>query len=277
MSEIKICCQCKRELPLDKEHFSIRKDSKDGFKNQCRDCINKNAKTIYTKNIDRERERSRIKQRQYIIDNPGYSKQYYDNNIEILKSKSHERYVGNNRVKTLIAQKKYRVENCETVRKSNKKYYEKNSEKLDIYRKIYTTDKDNVENIKRVKALWKHNNKDKICRYSQLRRAKMSSRVATLTLEQWISAKFYFDNKCAYCNKESTLTQDHFLALSKGGEYTINNIVPSCLSCNSSKRDRDFFIWYPKKDFYSKQRETKILKYLNYNKNKTQQIALIVL
>jgi 5-methylcytosine-specific restriction endonuclease McrA len=86
-----------------------------------------------------------------------------------------------------------------------------------------------------------------------------------------------FDNKCAYCGKEKPLAQDHFVPLSKGGEYTNNNIICSCKSCNSSKSDKDFFEWYPEQLFYSKEREAKILKYLNYDKKtQTQQLALII-
>mgnify|MGYP003489420683 CR=1 FL=1 len=80
--------------------------------------------------------------------------------------------------------------------------------------------------------------------------------------------KLEFNNKCAYCGKEKPLSQEHFVALSKGGEFTINNIIPSCQNCNSSKRATDFFEWYPKFKHYSKKREQIILKFLNYNNTK---------
>jgi 5-methylcytosine-specific restriction endonuclease McrA len=104
----------------------------------------------------------------------------------------------------------------------------------------------------------------------QKRRAKKLSLPYTLTSKQWQQIKEYFNNKCAYCGKELPLSKEHFIPLSKGGEYTINNIIPVCLSCNSSKQDKDFFKWYPAQSFYSKAREKRILKYLGYKNDKQQ-------
>ncbi len=44
---------------------------------------------------------------------------------------------------------------------------------------------------------------------------------------------------CHYCNQKfdpKNLTMDHVVPLARGGASTQNNIVPSCRSCNSSKR-----------------------------------------
>lgn len=96
------------------------------------------------------------------------------------------------------------------------------------------------------------------------RTAKKLGLLATFNFSQWVECQKTFDNKCAYCGREEPLTQDHFIALSKRGKYTKNNILPVCHTCNSNKRDLDFFEWYPQQKFYNKKREQKILKYLNY-------------
>jgi len=45
---------------------------------------------------------------------------------------------------------------------------------------------------------------------------------------------------CHYCGtNKAKLTVDHFVPLSKGGAHALENFVPACKSCNSSKRDRD--------------------------------------
>jgi len=106
------------------------------------------------------------------------------------------------------------------------------------------------------------------------RKARKLSLPNTLTVAQWEKVKEFFDFKCCYCGKEKSLAQDHFLALSSGGEYAITNIVPSCQSCNSSKGPRSFFTWYKSQPFYSKKREDKILKYLGYKKN-VQQLSFV--
>lgn len=111
------------------------------------------------------------------------------------------------------------------------------------------------------------------CIRNQKRIAKKRSLPFALVTKQWEQIKLYFNNTCCYCDKPLSLAQEHFIPLNKGGEYTTNNIIPSCLSCNSSKNDKDFFTWYPKYEHYSKKREKKILEFLNY-KNGIQQLAL---
>ena len=108
----------------------------------------------------------------------------------------------------------------------------------------------------------------------QKRRARVKELPSTLTLGQWNTIKIAFDNRCCYCGKVKPLAQEHFIAVANKGEYSHNNIVPACKSCNSSKRDKDFFEWYSKFKFYSKTREQKILKYLGY-KNNIQQLSFI--
>ena len=47
MQQVKTCSKCKRDLPRTIEYFEPRKESKDGFRNQCKDCRNKNRRKIY--------------------------------------------------------------------------------------------------------------------------------------------------------------------------------------------------------------------------------------
>ena len=96
----------------------------------------------------------------------------------------------------------------------------------------------------------------------------------SLTFKQWYDSQEYFGFKCAYCGKQVNLTRDHFIPLSQGGGFSINNIIPACIHCNDSKGDRDFFIWYPQYKFYSSSREKKILSYLGYDEGKNQQLKI---
>lgn len=59
--------------------------------------------------------------------------------------------------------------------------------------------------------------------------------VNTLNWEQWEFALEWFDDRCAYCGAEEFLTEDHLIAVSKGGSRTALNMIPCCSSCNSSK------------------------------------------
>ncbi len=158
-------------------------------------------------------------------------------------------------------QKRYYQQNIKKYQARWKEYYQKNRDYLIKKQKTYV--KENKEKVSQKDA-----------RHGHRRRSAIKELPVLLTLEQWNMCLNYFGNKCAYCGVSTgDMTQDHFVPLSRKGEYTINNIIPACRSCNSSKSNKDFFSWYPAQPFYSKQYEKNILKYLGYNKNK-QQLAL---
>jgi len=66
------------------------------------------------------------------------------------------------------------------------------------------------------------------------------------------------------------LTQEHFISVTKFGGYVKENILCACQSCNSSKGNRDFEIWYPTFKHFSKKRQDKILEYLESVKDDKQ-------
>ena len=68
-----------------------------------------------------------------------------------------------------------------------------------------------------------------------------------LTDEQWDALTSEWGG-CAYCGAEDTaLQRDCVLALSRGGRYTIENIVPACRSCNASKCNAEVTGWMRRK------------------------------
>lgn len=49
---------------------------------------------------------------------------------------------------------------------------------------------------------------------------------------------------CAYCgNEESALQKDCVQPISRGGRYTLDNVVPACRSCNASKCNDEVTGW----------------------------------
>lgn len=239
--ETKICNKCGVELPMTIEYFYTRRDSKDGYRNICKRC-----------HIETIEKCSEVHKE----DKAKYMKQYCKKNKEIL-SKKHRQYYKKNK---------------EAFDNHNKKYYEENKETLnDLRKKYYKENKKDVLN--RVK-LYRKKHKDKYSFMNGRRRARKLALPSTLIFEQWNQIKEHFNNKCCYCGRELPLEQEHFIPLSKGGEYTINNIVPACKSCNSSKSAQNFLKWYPKHEYYSKEREIAILDFLGYKGNK-QQLSII--
>ncbi len=83
------------------------------------------------------------------------------------------------------------------------------------------------------------------------RRSRVSGLASTLTKTDWKQTVAYFDSKCVYCGNTEKLHQEHFIPLALGGEYTKNNIVPACRTCNSKKGAKHPAEWCPP-DVYMK-------------------------
>lgn len=299
--EVKICITCGKKLPLTIEYFGKAKTNRDGFKGECKQCKTISERAYREKNKERlsehkkeynknNRDKANIRSRRYCESHKEsiseHKSSYYQENKEWIternekyrqynsdkRSEYSKTYCERNKDKILKYCKKYREENKEKINGNRKKYREENIEKIkDICRKYR---EENPEKIRESRRKYKKNNVDKCCIYTQKRIAKKLLLPNTLTLKQWEEIKLQFDNKCAYCGKELILQQEHFIPVAKGGEYTHNNIIPSCRSCNCSKGAKDFFEWYPKFKNYSKKREKFILKYLNYKDN-IQQLKMM--
>ncbi len=68
-----------------------------------------------------------------------------------------------------------------------------------------------------------------------------------LTDEQWIALQEAWGG-CAYCGvTDVAMQRDCVQALSRGGRYTLDNIVPSCRSCNASKCNDEVTGWLRRK------------------------------
>jgi len=185
---------------------------------------------------------------------------YYRNNIKYFKE----------------ANKKYSLENKETISQNNKNLYERKKVYIRQHQKEYYDNNRHNILLQKKDYMKKEDVVLNRRKNEQTREARKRNLEASLTPDQWIKCKEYFNNECCYCGLKLKLSQDHFVSISNNGEYTANNIIPSCKKCNSSKNDSYFFEWYPKQAFYSKKRERKILKYLNYDtKTRIQQLALI--
>ena len=125
--ETKVCSKCNIEKEL--SNFRKRKDSKDGFRTECKQCS-------------------------YLV-----WKKYRDNNDEKIKDQKRKEYV-DNREKILLKVKNYREENIDVIRiKDNdrsKKRYQKDPNRSKIYYEK------NKENILTYKKEWSEKNKEKV-------------------------------------------------------------------------------------------------------------------
>ena len=84
-------------------------------------------------------------------------------------------------------------------------------------------------------------------RAAKRRKRRMDAVEHDLSDTQWTALKEAWGG-CAYCGVvDKPLQRDCVLALSRGGRYTLENIVPACGSCNTSKCNDEVTGWLRRK------------------------------
>lgn len=144
-----------------------------------------------------------------------------------------------------------------------KRYYEMNREQL-IARACQWS-KDNAEhmNARRRATYWEDldasrakgraayaKNPEPRKRHAAKRRAAKRGVETTLTDQEWYDIIDIYEGHCAYCFcTPDVITIDHVTPITKSGGHTANNVVPACLSCNTSKGNRDLHAWLWRKPY----------------------------
>ncbi len=68
-----------------------------------------------------------------------------------------------------------------------------------------------------------------------------------LTAAQWATIQAAWGG-CAYCGvTDAALQKDCVQPLSRGGRYSLANVVPACRSCNASKGNEEVTHWMRRK------------------------------
>ena len=176
-------------------------------------------------------------------------KKYYIDNkertLEQRKQYNKQRYI-DNRDNILIKNKRWKLDNKEKRIVRGKQYYIENRIKvLEWHRQNRINNK---ENIIKQRRKYEHTEAGKATRQrtKSKRRATEKNIINTLTAQEWIDILKKYKFRCAYCGKEFTLfdrpEKDHAIPISKGGNNTKENIVPSCRSCNAKKSNNNGFV-----------------------------------
>lgn len=107
----------------------------------------------------------------------------------------------------------------------------------------YLKHKEKRQEFERTPARRLHNSQNgKNQRAARL--ARKGAAVEAITVSQWSDVKSSYANMCAYClDRPVILTMDHVQPLASGGEHVLENIVPSCKSCNCSKSKRSLLMF----------------------------------
>jgi 5-methylcytosine-specific restriction endonuclease McrA len=84
-------------------------------------------------------------------------------------------------------------------------------------------------------------------RYAKRRQRRMAAVDHDLTEDQWRALQDAWGG-CAYCGAaDRPLQKDCLLPISRGGRYTLANVVPACGSCNASKCNTEVTTWLRRK------------------------------
>src|SRR6059058_2273583 len=84
-------------------------------------------------------------------------------------------------------------------------------------------------------------------RVARRRQRRMAAVEHDLTDPQWTLLRQLWGG-CAYCGAaDRPLQRDCVLPISRGGRYTLDNVVPACGSCNASKCNDEVTGWLRRK------------------------------
>jgi 5-methylcytosine-specific restriction endonuclease McrA len=83
--------------------------------------------------------------------------------------------------------------------------------------------------------------------YARRRKRRMARVTHDLSDAQWAALTAEWQG-CAYCGaSDRALQRDCVLPISRGGRYTLENVVPACGSCNASKCNDEVTSWLRRK------------------------------
>lgn len=201
--------------------------------------------------MERFREQARSANRRYREkhrDEPGRrewaaakAKERRDATRDALNAKARARYAANG----------------EQIRARNRAYYWKNRERRAAYNKaryealaVELRAAQRRRNRNRFEAdpgsvlaynrEWRRRNPERARLYVRLsgHKRRRAAGSAHWTPAEWVALVASHAGRCHYCGTDGPMHADHRVPLSRGGPNTIDNIVPSCRSCNSRKHDR---------------------------------------
>ncbi len=145
--------------------------------------------------------------------------------------------------------RKHREENYERVKeytdRSCKKYMLNHRDRAREATKRW--DARNRDKCREYLKQWRKRNPEKDREYIHRRRARKLVGGGSVGSSEWVDLCASYGNVCLNCGS-SSITIDHVVPLSKGGQHHISNVQPLCQSCNSQKGTKSIDYRQSKKD-----------------------------
>lgn len=189
----------------------------------CKKCMTKRNRAI-----PRDQEKARIANKKWFDAHPGYrveaNRRYAEKHPEQYRKTLHESSKRGRKKRTLAeieADKAYMANYYQANRtalvESNKRWIDAHPEQA------------------RASRIQRNHN----------RRAKEAQAEGKWTFNEFMELCEASDGHCYYCHKKcDKLTAEHMNPIARGGSNWIENIVPVCGSCNSSKKDRTLMEYF---------------------------------
>lgn len=240
----RVCTKCGQSKPLTTEYFQPRKEGKQGFNSQCRECRRKAAKDWPSQTSEKHKATKAARAKHPEV-------------VERRNKRRRERYANDPEFKQYLldGMKKRRDRDPEKTKVRKHNEYQRHKARYKKWkRKYYLANRPKL--IKQAKGYKRNPITAKVS--TQRRLARKRNLPDTLTKQQWLDCLAYFNNQCAVCGKpfsnENKPYMDHWIPLSDPNcpGTVARNIIPLCGGsggCNESKHDLNAVEWL--NDFYS--------------------------
>jgi 5-methylcytosine-specific restriction endonuclease McrA len=234
----KICSKCNRELPVGA--FYKKKSGKFGLSNICKQCDKERLIAYRLTDQYKEWVENWLKKQQELL-LVSTTKVCSRCSRELPLAEFHGKNRGKLGVEVFCKQCKNKAGHDYRHSEEGKAAI-KELNKTDLYKatkkKYSQSPKGKLTKRKNNRT---ENGKAKFARARHKRRAAMAI-LSTLTAEEWKNIKDQYKHKCVYCGKTKPLTMEHLIPLSRGGHHVKENIVPACLSCNSTRGNKPMLL-----------------------------------
>lgn len=207
MTNSKACSVCKQTKPFDE--FRKNRTKKFGLDSQCKPCV-KAAEKIWREG---HKEVKAARDKAYRLANPE---------------------------KVRARQRRWEKKNAEKEKNRKNAYYSANKDLWRERGRVWQKNNPDKENAKKRK--WRSENPDKAVQERHLYRKRLKENgIFEISKKDW---RYLLNQKnCFYCERQTKLTLEHVVPVSRGGRHSIGNLVMACKTCNSSKHARLLTEW----------------------------------